>query len=223
MRRRRAREQRRLCRYPVDSGWVNGETFGSYVSDWWIWALGIDVDTNPIFDGPCDQDQPAGVFYLAGNTGGTTTRACTLPSGTPIFFPILNSFTTTCTETGDCPADPDAELLATSSTYYTDHPVSSMTLEIDGVSLTDLTQYYGASGIWTDPRSNDPNTEPFYNQCTGPIGANQCGVLVGTPRDAAASGYWIMMKPLAAGSHVVHFVGHQQSFTLNVTYNLTVQ
>ena len=25
------------------------------------------------------------------------------------------------------------------------------------------------------------------------------------------------------GSHVVHFVGHQQGFSLNVTYNLTVQ
>jgi hypothetical protein len=208
--------------YPADSV-INGETFGDFARDWWIWALGIDVSTNPIFDGPCDQDQPTSVFYLAGNTGGSTTRSCTVPSTAPLFFPILNEFTTECVETSNCPADPDGQLLTDVTNYYNTYPVLSMKLEIDGVSLADLSQYFAQTDIWNDPRTNDPNTQPFYNQCTGPIGANQCGVSVGAPRHAAANGYWIMMKPLAPGSHVVHFVGHQQGFVLDVTYNLTVQ
>ena len=37
----------------VDST-INGETFADFARDWWIWALGIDTSTNPIFaaDGP---------------------------------------------------------------------------------------------------------------------------------------------------------------------------
>ena len=42
-------------------------------------------------------------------------------------------------------------------------------------------------------------------------------------RPLAASGYWILMKPLAVGPHVVHFQGKVPGFSLNVTYNLTVQ
>ena len=42
---------------------------------------------------------------------------------------------------------------------------------------------------------------------------------------AVAGGYWVMLKPLPAGSHAIAFTGSVPSvpFSLDVTYHLTVQ
>jgi len=48
---------------------------------------------NPIDDpdgAECARNQPKDLWFLAGTHGGTATRTCRLPSGTSIYFPVLN-------------------------------------------------------------------------------------------------------------------------------------
>jgi len=49
--------------------------------------------------------------------------------------------------------------------------------------------------------------------------------LVYNPYHCVADGYWVMLPPLSAGSHTIHFAGGFTSsgFSLDVTYNITVQ
>jgi hypothetical protein len=209
--------------YPADST-TDGQTYAQYAADWWTWALSIEGNMNPVIDdGPCDQAQPADVFFLAGNTGGTVTRSCTVPATKPLFFPILNTFSMACTETvTDCADATGQHMIDNANAAYSTPPIS-MQVEIDGASLTDLEQYYAVTAEFDDPRESDDPDQPFATDCTGPVRANSCGVAVGSPRPLAGSGYWILMKPLTVGSHVVHFQGRVPGFSLNVTYNLTVQ
>jgi hypothetical protein len=82
--------------YPPGSV-VAGKSLAEWGAAWWQWALAIQNAKNPILGGACDQNQPNEVFFLAGNTGGTTTRSCSVPASRPLFFPILNI------ECGVCP------------------------------------------------------------------------------------------------------------------------
>jgi hypothetical protein len=204
--------------YPVGST-INGQTYAQWGTAWWEWALGIPKATNPLLNGDCTQDQPSGVFFLAGNAGGTDVRTCTVPADTPLFFPILNAFNTQCPET-NCANTPAAAQAAVAQ-YYTTHPPLKLSLTIDGVALSGLSAYHVLTGAFDDTEGADTSKQIFPG-CDGPIGANTCGVPVGSVRQDAGNGYWIMLKPLASGTHVVHFVGVQSVFSLDVTYTLTV-
>jgi len=63
---------------------------------WWEWVLETSAFENPLTDTTgqfAAVNQPNGrVWFLAGNTGGTTVRTVTVPSGKALFFPIVNVF-----------------------------------------------------------------------------------------------------------------------------------
>ncbi len=88
-----------------------------------------------------------------------------------------------------------------------------MTLTIDGVELSNLEQYYIDS-----PAFQITDTDFF----------DDLGVPIGEDNLAVSAGRWIMLTPLSAGEHTIHFTvdandGFFGSFALDVTYNLTVQ
>ncbi|MBA3794249.1 MAG: hypothetical protein H0X19_08975, partial [Rubrobacter sp.] len=74
---------------------------GELAADWWQWALSEPVATNPLvgsyMDGPqCDgrpvTDVPGKKWFLAGSFDGSAVeRTCTMPVGTQLFFPVVNS------------------------------------------------------------------------------------------------------------------------------------
>ncbi|MFF3092090.1 signal protein [Streptomyces cyaneofuscatus] len=62
---------------------------------WWTWAASEPEETNPVADedgSVCDRNQPEDVWFLAGTFGGEAERACTVPEGRPIVFPLVNLF-----------------------------------------------------------------------------------------------------------------------------------
>ncbi|MDC0745286.1 hypothetical protein [Polyangium mundeleinium] len=209
-----------------------GKTYEQWAEAWFQWAFSIPKAENPILEGPCDQDQMGDVFFLVGNTGGQTTRACTVPSGKAIFFPIVNSIARTCPEyvaidpNQTCEAltsEPEIHDIATS--FFEDYEVTA-TLEIDGNSITGLEDRRAHTATFDDPTSSQAE-DIFGTPCSGPIRENSCGVPVDSTRIAAADGYWVMLKPLSAGDHEVRFTAKivtapDQAFELDVTYNLTI-
>lgn len=79
--------------YPINSK-PYGLTYGEWTAKWWQWAPSIPTKDNPTTDENGEkcavgQNDP-NVWFLAGTGGGADTRACTIPAGKAIFFPVLN-------------------------------------------------------------------------------------------------------------------------------------
>ncbi|AYV29294.1 hypothetical protein HET69_34505 [Streptomyces sp. CJ_13] len=67
---------------------------GRLAARWWQWALSAPEDRSPVSDTTgryADWRQPQDVWFLAGTYGGRVVRRCPIPSGVPVFFPVLNT------------------------------------------------------------------------------------------------------------------------------------
>lgn len=207
-----------------------GKTYEQWSEAWWLWALSIPNATNPIQEGACDQKQSGDVFFLAGNAGGTSNRTCTIPQGKAIFFPLVNGVSRACPELVDAMytcemATSEQQIRDSISAPFNDLKIT-MTLEVDGDPITNLEDGRAASMTFQDPTANVAD-DVFGSMCAGPIRDNTCGVAVGSSRMSAGDGYWVMLKPLAAGKHDIRFTGEivfspDSKFNLDVSYAITV-
>ena len=168
---------------------------------WWQWALSAPESENPVTDTTGEfaaVGQHGPIWFLAGNRdGGTTARTVTVPSGTALFFPIVNTF---LVDEGTI-----AEERARNTASI--DGAAGLTLEVDGISV--------------------PITESNREQSTLfairlPEG-NIYGAPAGTYAPAVDEGYYVLLEPLSPGSHTIHFSGSLPGFSLDVTYYVTVE
>ncbi len=84
--------------HAVDSVVPPGDEVAGYsqrqlAERWWQWVLHIPAATSPLTDTTGEfagTDNTGPVFFVAGNTGGSSTRSFEVPAGKPIFFPVVN-------------------------------------------------------------------------------------------------------------------------------------
>src|SRR5262245_20854043 len=70
-----------------------GKKLREWSAEWWQFVLSIPASENPLLDDTgqkCAVGQRGPVWFLVGTTGGPVTRACSLPEGKALFFPVLN-------------------------------------------------------------------------------------------------------------------------------------
>lgn len=204
---------------------AHGATPAEWAARWWQWALAIPADQNPILDGPCTTGQSGDVFFLAGNFGGSSTRDCTVPAGKALFFPVADFL---CWPSPELPeegcATPATEAALTACAHGGfDGAEVTMSVTVDGEELDDVEAYRATSAqfSWTTPADEADQLIPG----TGPIPANACGIPEGD-RFGVTDGFWIMLRPLEAGTHTVHFAATIQPdgadpFELDLTYDIT--
>lgn len=195
-----------------------GKSYGDWGAAWWTWDYSLPYSTNPIFDpsGSFNQlNQSGPVWFLAGNTGGTSVRSLTVPWGKMIFFPLMNAVNDyPCPDTTFHPAAGQTlEDFLTNGVKAIFDPVPSLgtlTLTIDGEPQQNLFAYRGTSHLFTF--TGDPSMTAF----------DPC--ITGSPQQGVADGFWIMLAPLDQGQHTLRFTASVPSygFALDVTYHLTV-
>jgi hypothetical protein len=189
-----------------------GNTYGEWSARWWQWLLSIPAAMNPSLDTTgehCAEGQVGPVWFLAGTFGGSATRTCTVPPRKALFFSMLNAVFGAAV--GDCePTNPgvpcNVNELRAAAAATVENP---MTLEasVDGVPLQHLGAYRVQSPVFS---------------LTLP--AAVFGLPSGTSTPNVSDGYWLMLVPLPAGAHTIHFKGVSNSgFTGEVTYKLTVE
>ena len=141
------------------------------------------------------------VVFLAGTTGGSATRSCTIPAGSSLLVPIINAECSEAERNGRTPAE-----LRRCARGFAD-AFTGLSLTIDGVPVADLSRFRVQSQVF---------------QFTA-VEGNQFGIPPGTTR-SVADGYWALIGPLAPGQHTVSFGGTYppQNFTTLATYQLTV-
>jgi len=190
---------------------------------WWQWALSFDAADIPFFNtgGPVDlsEGQSGHVWFLAGaNLGLTDPRMGEVPTGTSLFFPMFNLL-------NDYPCPPEfgfepnpgeslEEFLQRTGNdfldYYLPDP-STLFAEIDGVALTDLSNYRVTSSLFQF--TADPALSTFFDPC-----------ITGDVQNAVSIGYWLWLPPLPPGEYTLHFgaTGLTDLPDQDVTYVITV-
>jgi hypothetical protein len=191
-------------------------SYGEWGARWWQYVYGIPAGENPIADSTgakCNVGQWGPVFFLANTTGGApVTRKCEVPAGTGLFFPIVNA---SCAIPDDGSTAADIEKAC--KAFANAEDPKSLLVTIDGKRVPNLGKTFRANAFFS---FTGVNGGLFENGCT--VNAPPC--YVGFRNTAYSDGYWIMLKPLSPGQHIIHFQGAAPSlsFSVNVTYNLKV-
>ena len=192
-----------------------GGTYDNWGARWWQWAYSIPAAVNPLFDetgAQCGQAQSGPVWYLAGvaNVSGTAVRNCAVPAGTALFFPVINA-----EDDRLCPANSNSlqQLRAVAAAFTAS--ATDMHAEVDGAPIAGIEQNHATAARSPVFQVNFPSDNVFSG----------CGVARhGRYAPFVDDGYYVMIPPLSAGPHTVHFHGSlpAQNFTLDITYHLTI-
>jgi hypothetical protein len=200
-----------------------GQTYGQWGDAWWQWAFSFPTDTNPMLDptgAMAANGQGGPVWFLAGTGGGEVTRTVTVPAGKALFFPNYNSLWINVPLLGDNPWSADQEAFARqylATTYVDNYGPGDLTCEIDGRTVVEILSY----------RCSTPPGGAFMVS----IPEKDLWGLVGLPTidggtfepgiygPSVQDGIYLMLAPLPAGQHTIHFTAKD---FLDVTYNLTV-
>jgi hypothetical protein len=184
-------------------------------TSWWQWVFETPASENPLTDTTgqfAAVNQSGRVWFLAGNVGGTTVRTITVPSGKALFFPIVNVFDVE-----------DAIIAGGVKLFLVPQPVQVAQAFVSNVIAT-------ATGLSCEVDGSPvPITAANLEQST-PFSLhlptdNILGVPAGVYYPAVDSGYYVLLPPLSAGQHTIHWAGSLTFFSLSldVTYNITVQ
>lgn len=171
--------------FPLDS-----KPYSSKYEDWtikfWKWLLQFPADINPITDTTgerCGQGQNSTdpVFFLSFLGGGTVGRTCEIPAGKAILIPI-NVVACFLSEVQTKTED---ELHRCAEEDESSNP--GLYLSVDGREFKDLQKYRVHS------RAFDVNLP--QNPIGGAPGLDKI----------VSDGYWVILEPLSAGNHTIHF------------------
>jgi hypothetical protein len=189
---------------------VEGKTYAEWSAAWWQWGISIKKERNPILDKTgafAAEGQDGPVFFLAGNSGGKTSRKCTVPANKPIFLPIINYIESDVPDKAD-----EKKLLSTAKTKM--DAAQDVQATLDDKPIAGLDHFRVASAIFTF--TGPDKADAAFEDCFG-------------KQKAASDGYWLMLKPLTPGKHTLHFKAKvkpeqgKDPFELDVTYELTVE
>jgi hypothetical protein len=190
-----------------------GRTYGEWSNAWWQWALSIPTSVNPLFatgETDCSINQSGPVWFLAGTTGGSVTRNCTIPAGKALFFPIVNFENNNL---GCPPSNFTVDQLHQQLNGLIDS-VTTLEADVDGVNIQNLKSY--RAGTDNSTFSVTLPSDNLFNSAS-------CTISAGTYPSQVSDGYYLMLAPLPVGPHTIHLKGETPSFTTEVTYHLTVQ
>jgi hypothetical protein len=190
--------------------------------------------TNPLVDttgiaahnGQPDDD----IFFLGGlvsiNAGAVAQveRTVTIRTGTRLFFPVLNF---EWDNVGVSPLLTVPQLRKLAAVGVSN--VQSLYVTVDGDHLKDLTSYRVISPVfhYTLPLNNPPGSLNLIDYLTG----GQL-IVTGLQKPAVSDGFYVLLKPLPPGDHLIKFGGISQPavdpmgdtspFQLDVTYHIHV-
>jgi hypothetical protein len=208
---------------PMQLGFADGNAapgpLSELTGEWWQWALSIPNDQNPQIDASgqyCMVGQRGELWFLAGVFGGgTATRACSVPDGKPLFFPVINSFNNNTPDCGQLGENFDVKKLISLITPSID-AAQNLSVTVDGKPLN-------RKHIQRVLSLPFPTWFPGDNI----YGPDACGAGMPLPAGIYSpsmdDGYYVLLPPLKVGPHTLQFHAESGTFLQDVTYNLTVE
>jgi hypothetical protein len=213
---------------PANAAAQTGKTYGQWSAAWWEYVFSFRNPTSPFADktgARCGDDQSGPVFFLVGTfttsidpngvvLASATRSGCTVPAGKLLFFPLFNN---ECSSVEPPPFGPFTERkdLAACNHQFLD-TVRDLQAEIDGVPVENLESFRVC-------QTKLCFNSPIFSVVLPP--KNILGVPAG-PAISMSDGFYLLLRPLPAGKHTIHFhgFGPAANFAVDVTYApLTVQ
>jgi len=205
---------------------VFGMSYGDWEAAWWQWALTIPASQNPLTGNAtdCFAGQTSGpVLFLGGSAGsGPVSHDCIAPFGKSIFVPIIN------TECSSAPVD-----VAGGFDGTTPQKAHNCAGEwVDGVAIQTLKATIDNHKVFNLDAYRAPTPYFYFLQPQGDgylgDGFSTIDLPGWTYGYAVSDGYWLMIKPLCKGKHVIHLQAAMTSgpgagFAQDLTFNITVQ
>jgi hypothetical protein len=199
---------------------------------WAQWAYSKPVD-NPV-DSPlvggdpnyseeqCDGTPVEGtlspahskLWFLAGTfDASTVVRTCTMPAGTPLFFPLYSSLWVPIVDGENAANQRQGAIDSVNATLADPGFRQSMLVTVDGKQVNSDQIVRALSPVFTITLPEENVYDPFV----------EGGVPAGKYEGASVDGLWVKLPPLPPGEHTIHFTFVKSSgFSQNNTYNLTV-
>jgi hypothetical protein len=189
-----------------------GETYGHWTVKWWQWFLLTPKSINPVLDGTGKYtyvNQPSNdVLFLAGKFADGDSisfpnRFCRIPNGRSILFPVIN-----------CEANPlEYPELKTEQDL-----VERVKRDEDTIIKKEC--FVNGKRIPPQRIKSDPIVFEL-----GIVLDNAANIKGAGSTYASADGYWVFLKPLPIGEHVISFRGSCEYGKLNsgANYRLDVQ
>lgn len=200
--------------FPIGAN-MYGKSYGQWSAEWWKWVFAFDCAHLPLIDHTGalqNQHQSGPVFFLGGSGGTTESRYVTIPADKAIMFPLVNYYSNYPCGSGVPAAGETLEHFLTAQVQPILPLMDQLSLNIDGNTIDNLTDYVSLSSVFN--YTGNPDLASCYDPC-----------ITGNVQQAVTGGYMIMLKPLPAGQHTVHFTGGATSFNflVDITYHLTIQ
>ena len=185
-----------------------GLSYGKWTVRWWKWAMSIPLDRNPILDmtGFCaGQKQTGPVWFLTGVWATEDKkfpyRKCSIPSKVSVLFPVLN-----CEMNRLEYPELNSNQALLDRISYDMNSIVKMECSIDGESIK-------PERIVSDPQF-------FPMKLRNDLTENKKG----GPTMVTSDGYWVFLKSLSLGDHIISFDASCQfgKLSAGATYKLSV-
>lgn len=205
------------------SATISGKKYAEWSVAWWQWVMGVpSINNNQIYNPLLDTTgaqsglghQGSSIFFLAGivnkpDAKKNVIRTVTIPHTYAIFFPLAAMLQ-------------DPFIAGTSNTdtmkarlnRFIGIEAGDANVKLDGAGLITLTNrnLYRTSNATAF--SYSVPTDNLYTYMS-------IGVAAGAVTPAFADGYYIMLAPLAVGSHDLTFNAVIRGVVKSVTYKIT--
>jgi hypothetical protein len=203
---------------PLERMSADSEIHSRLSAEWWQWVLSIPTPVNPMLDVTgenCMVGQHGPVWFLAGFfPGGTGTRTCSVPDDKALFFPVVNSINFNTPNVCGQGASNMAvrELRRLSADFMAG--VTNVSAELDGKPIEYARRIRSEVFAVALPEDN-----VFDRPCQ-----SLSDVPAGIYSPAVDDGLYVLLGPIEAGTHSLHFHAENasQGFTQDVTYTLRV-
>ena len=186
---------------------------------WWQWAFSIPTAQNPLVDqsgGNCMVGQRGSIWFLGTvvpvSPSTKATRACKVPEGVTLFFPVINVLGYNSPNCQQGPANASVKDLR-----------KDVGGAIDSVKLNDLDVDLDHKAIYHFDRVQSDVFAlalPADNISGNNTTIQRCAAGVYSP--AVDDGYYLKLDPLKIGNHTLHIQSKSPVATFDVTYNLSV-
>ncbi len=204
---------------------VFGNTYAQWSAAWWQWAESVPATLHPLLDrqgSDCSAGQAGPVWFLGGkfcanddpNCGfANIVRTCNVPAGKALYVAVVNAENTTLEDPSKTQI---AELRAGNAAAI--DTVTNVFLTIDGAAIPNLKERFRVQSpafSFTLPADN------LFKAIYPPERA--ADFAAGTYFPDVDDGVYVMISPLPAGVHVIHFGGFfPPNFGFDVKYQLVV-
>lgn len=175
---------------------VDGKTIGEWTGDWWKWALSFSAPNDPFSDpsgAKANLHQKGPVFFVGAPVNSAASGSFNVPGDKPILVAIVDGELSQLEIGFDKTA---AQVAQAASDQIDPVDMSLFHASIDGHAISNLASYREASPVFH-----------FVAAADNPI-----GVPHGNSGIAVSDGYFIMLKPLGKGQHVLSFGGTVPAF-----------